>query len=616
MKKSLHKLLIMVICIFFAFQNIAFASDFRFSPRTNKAHLIQWRPWTGESLEEAKKMNKPILLSLSAVWCHWCHVMDETTYSDLKVIAFINDNFIPVRVDADRRPDIDSLYNQGGWPSTLILTPEGDIIAGGTYLPPDAMLSLLSESVAAFSQEKKQERKSSDEKISTSQEPAGSAPSEEDILRIMQIIKSSHDNKYGGFGSQQKFPNPDVIDFLLAEYVRKRNPELKAIITATLDNMSRGEIYDSVEGGFFRYATKPDWSEPHYEKMLDVNAGLIKNFARAFMIMRSRSYRLVMLENLNYVLANLFDKKTGIFYGSQDADEHYYKSKNRKRLKPPFVDKTVYTDSNAQMITALLAVYQATGNREYLKISRKAADFIATTIYTEKDGAYHYYTGKSKQISGLLSDNVLFGLALIDLYNATGEKKYMRLADSLGHFIIDSLYDPSNRRFRLSSGTMPLPPSDGSQLLDANTAVANYRAVILLSRLYHYRENEKFKESIDATVASFKNSYGRFAPSGALYGTALRWNLWDPVEITVIADGSSVRRYLVKSQFVYVPEKVIRVYSLKQDRALISGLGYPLEEAVYLCAGKKCSPPIRQPEKIPATLKRFLEFPSEPEKSQ
>src|SRR5574337_505685 len=125
----------------------SFAGEFRFSPRPNKAHRIQWRTWSEQSLAEARKKDRLILLSLSAVWCHWCHVMDETTYSDNAVIAFLNEQVIPIRVDADIRPDIDSMYNQGGWPSTAILTPDGEVISGGNYFQPEELLSRLKRAV-------------------------------------------------------------------------------------------------------------------------------------------------------------------------------------------------------------------------------------------------------------------------------------------------------------------------------------------------------------------------------------------------------------------------------------------------------------------------------------
>src|SRR5512139_787458 len=144
------KLAISATVIIFLFNQLVLASDYRFSPRPNKAHLIKWRHWERQSLDDAKKDGKPILLSLSAVWCHWCHVMDETTYSDEEVIKFINENFIPVRVDADMRPDIDNFYNQGGWPSTVVLTAAGDVVHGGTYIPPGEIVPWLGRSLVLY----------------------------------------------------------------------------------------------------------------------------------------------------------------------------------------------------------------------------------------------------------------------------------------------------------------------------------------------------------------------------------------------------------------------------------------------------------------------------------
>ena len=123
---------------------------FRFSPRPNRAHEIRWHEWGPEAFEEARGQDKPILLSLSAVWCHWCHVMDETSYSDEAVIQYINDQFVPVRVDNDQRPDINLRYNMGGWPTTAFLTPEGDILTGATYLPPERMRELLPQLAAHY----------------------------------------------------------------------------------------------------------------------------------------------------------------------------------------------------------------------------------------------------------------------------------------------------------------------------------------------------------------------------------------------------------------------------------------------------------------------------------
>ena len=125
------------------------AADLHFSPRPNRAHEINWRPWSQDTFDEARSTGRPILLSISAVWCHWCHVMDETTYSNTGVIDLINSEYVPIRVDNDVRPDINQRYNMGGWPTTAFLTPSGDILTGATYLPPEEMRGALGR-VASF----------------------------------------------------------------------------------------------------------------------------------------------------------------------------------------------------------------------------------------------------------------------------------------------------------------------------------------------------------------------------------------------------------------------------------------------------------------------------------
>jgi uncharacterized protein YyaL (SSP411 family) len=145
------------------------------------------------------------------------------------------------------------------------------------------------------------------------------------------------------------------------------------MVTLTLDNMAGGEIYDSVEGGFFRYSTKPDWSVPHYEKMLIDNAGIVRNYADAYMLLNETSYKKIIKGSIDYVKKNLMNTKTGQFYGSQDADEEYYKKKNRKGLTPPYIDKTTYTDSSARMISALVSAYLATGTKDYIVSANRSA---------------------------------------------------------------------------------------------------------------------------------------------------------------------------------------------------------------------------------------------------
>ncbi len=612
MKRIINAVIVVFLC-----SHMTMASDFRFSPRPNRANLIQWRNWGQDAFDEAKRKNKLILLSLSAVWCHWCHVMDETTYSDPGVIGFINENFIPVRVDADLRPDIDSLYNQGGWPSTAILTPEGEVISGGNYFPPEEMLgrlkraSALMRSDPAAIEGRIEELKTLEELRASRQEAFTGLPDKSTLDDILKQVKSSFDEKNGGFGRGQKFPSPDTIDFLLSIYAWQKDREALRIVSTTLDRMAQGELFDKTEGGFFRYATKPDWSEPHYEKMLDINAGMIWNYANAALATGKKEYLRIVDETVGYVQANLYDAITGAFYGSQDADEDYYRSKNRSKLTAPTVDKTVYTDSSSLMVSALVSAYDATGRNAYLALAIKSGDFVLKNLSAGGNGVFHDLRDRKHGLKGMLSDNALFGSALLDLYNATGEKKYLQRAKQIGHLLTDRFYDADSKRFRISSGTSLKKPVSAGVLAEVNDDLANYRALHFLSRLAYVDDIPRFREIRDAAAETLKNEYHRYAPYAATYGNVVLWITREPVVITIIAEKQRVNAYLSAMTAVFVPKKVLRVLSLSKDGEAISKLGYSQREAVYLCAGKRCAAPIENPETLKRELKDFAGGPSQ-----
>ncbi len=586
------------------------AADFRFSPRPNKANLIQWREWSPQMLDEARKQERLIVLSLSAVWCHWCHVMDETTYSDETIINLINEKFIPVRVDADMRPDIDSLYNQGGWPSTAILTPEGEVIDGGNYFPPDEMKERLDRAHSLFTTDRDKITKRMEEikqRRQFMQRGMTITPNRDEIAGIADILKDTFDGTYGGFGSGQKFPNPDAMDFLLSVHARTRDPALKKIVTTTLDHMAQGEIYDRVEGGFFRYATKPDWTEPHYEKMLEVNAGLIRSYANAYRAFGMERYKHVVRDCVRYVQDNLYDERTGALFGSQDADEPYYRKQKRNKLAKPSVDRTVYADSASLMVSALAAAGESTGEQQYLRMAAKAADFIIKDLYRPTDGLFHSLRDGKASLPGQLNDLALFGSAQLDLYGATGERRYLDRAGRISQTLTSKFYDAQTRQFRSSLIPIGVTPITPGILADMNDAMANYRAARLLARFTYHSRDRKGKELVDAVLTTFSANYRNFTPQMPSYGIALQWATNEPMEVLVLADGGRMREYLAAINKVYVPEKVVRVLSLSEDKEEIKSYGYKARESVYLCAGKRCSKPIKDPGKLKEELKNFLE---------
>ncbi len=228
---------------------------------------VNWLDWNKESFEKAKKEDKPILLDLTAVWCHWCHVMDMTSYSNEKIAEIINQDFVPIKVYIDKRPDIRERYNMGGFPSTVFLNSEGRIITGDTYVPPERF-KLMLEAVKNMHGNKKD---GINQKAAAIDEKTRDVDGEKNILKlneeiVKEIILSVEDNFdgfYGGFGLQPKFPNAEVVDLLFLQYQKTKLKKYLDMALKTLDGMHEG-IYDQIDFGFFRYSVTQDWKMPHY----------------------------------------------------------------------------------------------------------------------------------------------------------------------------------------------------------------------------------------------------------------------------------------------------------------------------------------------------------------
>ncbi len=394
---------------------MAEAEEFHFSPRPNRAAEINWRPWSKEAFEQARQTKRPILLSISAVWCHWCHVMDETTYSHAGVIDLINREYVPVRVDNDVRPDINQRYNMGGWPTTAFLTASGDVLTGATYLPPDQMADTLARISSYYrgNQAEIASRVLEARKRAASGVARSAGELEGGLVDlVLQAVRSAYDSEYGGFGNAPKFPQTDAILLLLEQSVLRTDAGLRRMAVHTLERMTGGGTYDQVEGGFFRYSTTQDWSVPHYEKMLEDHAGLVQALAVAGMsdaLERTTTY-------LDRVLR---DPKTGLYAGSQDADEHYYSmdAEERAQSSPPFVDRRVYTAWNA----ALAIAYGESAGHLLASLFKRA--------YRRGEGMTH-----SEGVGGQLGDQVWSLWAALRAYqHGLGERWRAVAVDLAGH---------------------------------------------------------------------------------------------------------------------------------------------------------------------------------------
>jgi len=301
---------------------------------------IGWYEYGPEAFEEARRMDKPVLLDIGANWCHWCHVIDQESYEDPEIAILINENYIPVKVDRDERPDIDARYQTavqvltgtGGWPLTVFLTPEGTPFFGGTYFPPEdrgdrvgfkSLLPRLAETYRLRREELLSVARVLAERVEHAREREAGGPevNEEIFDRLAEGVLLRFNPDQGGFErTGPKFPHSAAIELALQQWDSTGDIRWRVVVERTLLAMGLGGIYDQLGGGFHRYATDDDWIVPHFEKMSYDNALLLENYVHACRALGVEFFHVIADGTLEFILRELRDIERGGFYSSQDAD--------------------------------------------------------------------------------------------------------------------------------------------------------------------------------------------------------------------------------------------------------------------------------------------------------
>ena len=307
--------------------------------RSARHQPVRWHAWGEAAFALAQAEDKPILLDIGAVWCHWCHVMDRESYEDAEIAALINELFVAVKVDRDERPDVDARYQaavsaisgQGGWPLTAFLTPDGRPYFGGTYIPRDDRYGRpgMGRVLLAMAQVWRERR---DEALETAGSVMAAIEHNESfsgrngalnlelVDKIVSSILAQFDPRNGGFGSQPKFPHPAALDLLLEVAINRGNDWARAAFTATLEKMAGGGVYDQLAGGFHRYSVDERWVVPHFEKMIYDNTELLRNYIHGYQSFVREDFLVIAREIVVWLDATMTDRERGGFYGSQDAD--------------------------------------------------------------------------------------------------------------------------------------------------------------------------------------------------------------------------------------------------------------------------------------------------------
>ncbi len=558
-------------------------ADFHFSPRPNRASEIGWTNWGPHAFERASREEKPILLAISAVWCHWCHVMDETTYSDTDVIARINGEYVPVRVDNDERPDINSRYNMGGWPTTAFLAPDGTTLTGATYLPPMQMRQALDD-IAAFYREKKDEIAARSEELRGQRMTFESSPPEAlspaIVDHVRGVVADAYDPEFGGFGDAPKFPQPELLEFLLYEWRARNDQNCYDMVARTMLEMSRGGMYDHVEGGFFRYSTTRDWSVPHFEKMAEDHAGLLRVLSQLELWAPTTQSHETLRSALRYVRSVLRDPATGFFSGSQDADEEYFALplEGRRERKAPFVDPRSYSNWTSSLAGAFAWASLATDDDELASEALSTLDSLNDRMRDTDGMLFHVLApGSEPRIRGLLTDQVAYIRALLDAHEATGEARMLERArlhtdGTTRHFGAQDggFYDHARRENVIGRLELADRPMIDNAIMAEN-----------LLRLAVMTGADQYRAQAERVLALYAGSYENAGSFAATYARAVRRYLTPPVSVRL--RGTPAATSDLREAARRLPAAFTTVYGEAGD-------GTP---QAYVCAGTTCAAPVK-----------------------
>ncbi len=435
---------------------------FRFSSRPNHAHMIHWRTWGKNAFQEAVQQDKPIFLLITSSWCQWCHIMDETTLSQDNVISILNNDYIPIRVDSDMRPDINARYNQNGWPSVVLLSAQGEILWGGVYVPPTQMLYYLGHIRRYYGQHRQeiaeQAHMLQNARFTRSLPQTLPATGQRSLLQEERlsltdvprqaglVLQDLYDAEYGGFALHQhlKFPHPEALELLLqlAQAEPSQTTTLIDMVSYSLEQMRDGGLWDKECGGFFRYSAACDWSTPHTEKMLEENALMLHLLLNITLVTQNRQWYDLAQRLILYCDSTLWLPEIGVFGGSQRADEEYYEPAfySRATRKSPYVDTTVYTSWNARMVSTYFLAAKVLHYPALDKMALRTLDWLCDHMLHQEGGVYHYAVHGSVALLGQLADSVWLMHALLDAYEQHGTQKYLEVATTLIHFTCQELF--------------------------------------------------------------------------------------------------------------------------------------------------------------------------------
>jgi uncharacterized protein YyaL (SSP411 family) len=567
-----------------------------------RADGIAWQPWSDEVFAQAQRDGKLVLLDMEAVWCHWCHVMDETTYSDPAVVKLLNERFIAVKVDQDGSPALSQRYEDWGWPATVMFDAKGrELDKERGYVEPAAMAQLLQTLI---------------DKPEPIPDMPVSKPAAQALLTTQQKqvlsdrLETGYDSEHGGWGNRHKFLQADALDYLL---MKVASGDAVAAQRVRQTMLNARAIIDPVWGGIFQYSDDGTWNSPHYEKIMSSQANAVRLYATAYALLGDKEFRAAAEQVAGYMLTHLKAPEGG-FYPSQDADlsaevkgKQFYalSDQERRKLGEPRIDRNLYALEAGWGISALVALHEATGDKKWLDAALDAARWAIAQRLMPDGGWRHDSEDKG---GPFMTTNLAMANATLDLYRVTADRMWLGLTQHAADFMAERLEDRSVGGFALApvpagaTGVMAQPVKH----FDDNTS-----AVRFYNALAHYTGDARYAETAQRTMAYLAGTPA--ANRAAFWPGLLQADAelaMQPLHMTVVGKkGDETAQALYRQALTY-PATYRRIEWLDQAEGPLPNpdVTYPTPDrpALFACIDKRCSLPIYAPEEARQKLNRLF----------
>ena len=575
---------------------------------------IIWHPWTEEIFEQAKRENKLVILDLEAVWCHWCHVMDEKTYHDPAIVKLIQQKYIAVRVDQDANPDISIRYEDYGWPATVIFKADGsELVKRRGYIPPERMASLLQAVIddptpgPSIAKIKEVDIGNSGE-FSAGQFTSGQFTGAQRD-NIVKTINRGYDSVLGGWGTTHKFILAPNVEFALIR-ARQGDKSLEKKARETLDKALA--LIDPVWGGIYQYSDRGRWDSPHFEKIMSFQADDLQLYSLASLQFNEPRY-LKAARDIERYLTTFLSSPEGAFYTSQDADASdkidghaFYPldDKGRRALGVlPRIDKNSYARENGWAIRGLAALYDATGDKVVLNRAIQAANWVEANRSISGGGFKH---GEKDRAGPYLGDTLAMAEAYLALYISTGDRAWLEKSRAGMEFI------EKNFKSDIGFAAAVIPKNSKGVFqkpllqMEANVSIAR-----LVNKLLHYTGNQQYKNTalhaMQYLVTLDKPDNVRYLAGSLIAADELAT---EPAHITIVgskSDPAALALYQKALQYPVVYRR-IEWWDQAEGKMPNPDVLYPklAKVAAFICVNHACSTPIFAPGKLHAKADLLL----------